>query len=94
MPKTKQETENKTTGKTSNKVPYLTRAQGDMQYLFLASAYIRCDQCKQPLKMFRMFVQTLFKKHGSPYYVRCKQCGHVNKRIRGNLKKEFNERWK
>ena len=50
-----------------------------------------CDECGKKLGLLRLIYHALFKKQGQAYYVVCRSCHTVNKRIKGNYKKEIDE---
>ena len=74
-------------------VDYKTRAKADLQYMYYASPFIRCDKCKEGLGLLHILRSALFKKRGTIYIVKCKKCDYLNERTKGGLATEFNERW-
>lgn len=77
-------------------VPYDVRAKADLSYFYTSpDSPLFCDnpECRHRLGFFRILRQALFKKQGSVYLVRCCVCGIENKRVKGALKKKFDERW-
>ncbi len=75
------------------KASYITKAQADMQYAMMGSPYLTCDKCKSHLGIWHCIRRALFKKKWAEYEVDCKECGFGNKRIKGALGQEFNNRW-
>ena len=76
------------------KPTYITKARADMSYIQAeASPFLTCDNCKAPLTIRSCLRHALFKKRGSKYSVPCKECGHLNVRIKGALSMELNTRW-
>lgn len=53
-----------------------------------------CDYCEKPLGLTNMLRKSIFRKKGSEYVVRCKNCGKENVRVKGDLSKEIDENWK
>ena len=74
-------------------VDYQHRSQADLQYLRYASPYMQCKKCKEFLGIWHCVRYALFKPRGKPYFIPCKVCGHMNKRIKGALGKELDEKW-
>jgi len=77
-------------------VPYNVRAKADLSYFYTSpDSPLFCDnpECRHRLGFFRILRQALFKKPGSVYFVRCQACGIENKRVKGLLKKTFDDRW-
>lgn len=79
--------------KKNKKVGFFTRSHADMQYYIIQSKYLRCDDCDMRLGFWHSARQALFKKIGDHYFIECKICGCINKRVKGDLKKEFDKRW-
>lgn len=72
----------------------LLHARADVPYLFTTpDSPLKCDNCKAHLGMWRMVRRAVFKKKGSEYYVVCRRCHTVNRRVKGELAKELDKRW-
>ena len=67
----------------------------DMNDLMLnPGSHIHCDKCHERMGIFHTLRYALFKKQGTAYFVPCKSCGALNKRIKGQFKQDTNQRWK
>ena len=70
------------------------RARVEVPNLYLNPASVlKCDQCHAHLGLWRMVRRALFKKKGDVYIVRCKTCGCGNRRIKGSIGAEIDEKW-
>ncbi len=75
-------------------VGFARRGQADIMMLrYDQDSALHCDACKDFLGIWHCVRYALFKKKGSPYYVPCKKCGTLNKRIKGELSKHLDKRW-
>jgi DNA-directed RNA polymerase subunit RPC12/RpoP len=45
-----------------------------------------CDKCGKKFGFFYFTVSACSVKMGESYIIRCRKCGHVNKRVRGDMK--------
>lgn len=73
----------------------LMHARADVPFLYSSSeSPLKCDGCGAHLGLWRMVYHALFKKRGTPYYVICKKCRKVNRRVKGEAGKQLDERWK
>ena len=54
---------------------------------------IHCDHCKNKLGIFHMLKKAFFKKPGEKYFVKCKSCGNINFRIKGEIGKQIDKTW-
>jgi RNase P subunit RPR2 len=54
---------------------------------------LHCDGCKDFLGIMHCARYALFKRKGGVYYVPCKKCGGLNKRIKGELGAKLDGRW-
>ena len=81
--------------KINNKI---TEKQVKIQYsmqdlLQNKDSAIFCDKCKERLGILRMIWIAKFLKKGTTYLVICKQCTHINKRIKGNVSDDIEKNW-
>lgn len=78
----------------TSKVAYHLKAQADLQYLAMSSDFFRCYHCKKKLGILHSMRYAIFKEQGATYNIPCKKCGCLNKRVKGALKGELEDRWK
>jgi uncharacterized Zn finger protein (UPF0148 family) len=77
------------------KLGFSQKAVLDMNDLMLNPAsIIHCDECKERLGIFHTLRYALFKKQGTVYHVLCKNCSHLNTRVKGQYKTDTNQKWK
>jgi hypothetical protein len=75
-------------------VDFTHRGQADILMLRMdPDSALHCDGCKDFLGIWHSVRYAMFKKKGSEYYVPCKKCGGLNKRVKGELGRKLDERW-
>ena len=71
------------------------KAALDLYDLYLnPTSELHCEKCKYRLGVFHTLRYALFKEKGAVYYVPCKHCGELNKRVKGEYKQRVNRKWK
>lgn len=65
--------------------------KNEMSNLLSGTGVTGCDECSGYLGLSRLLFHSMFKKKGTTYYVVCKHCHHVNRRVKGEYKKEIDE---
>jgi len=82
----------KTTFKKADE--HFMRSRADIPYLYVSpDSPLKCSRCGANLGLWRMVRTALFKKKGTIYFVTCKRCKTMNKREKGKLKEDLEERW-
>lgn len=82
-------------GEVKLKVPHTQKVAIDMSDLMLnPGSPIHCDKCHERMGVFHTLRYALFHKQGDVYFVPCKGCGTVNRRVKGLYKSEINQKWK
>ena len=77
------------------KINYTDKAKADLTMLMWdTTSDFYCKNCHRKLGFFHIMRSALFKKKGGTYYVYCKKCNYRNSRIKGELSKKLDERWK
>jgi len=73
----------------------MLRIQTDTQYFLVApDSSLFCQQCKERLGFWRSVRMARRVKKGQTYHVICKDCGHSNPIVRGEIGKYLDKRWK
>lgn len=75
-------------------VDHVHRGQADLLMLrYSVDNPLHCDKCHEFLGIWHSVRYAMFKKRGCPYNVPCTNCGHLNRRVKGELGKKLDERW-
>lgn len=75
-------------------VDFTHRGQADIMMLRNdPDSPLRCDGCHEFLGIMHCARYAIFKRKGSVYYVPCKSCNGMNKRVKGELGRKLDERW-
>ena len=73
----------------------MLRIQTDTQYFLIApDSSLFCRRCKERLSFWRSVRKARKVKKGETYHVICKECGHSNPIVRGEIGKYLDKRWK
>lgn len=76
-------------------VEYATRSRADLDFFYHSpDSPLFCISCKKSLGVWHVLRFALFVKPGVVYTVPCRACGCQNERVKGELKKQFDDRWK
>lgn len=71
------------------------KIKSSVHYLYYSlDSPLFCDKCNTSLGLLRMIRSALFKKKGSEYIVVCKECEYENIRVKGEIEKKLDERFK
>ena len=80
--------------KEGKKFNYQTKVVSDLTELMLSpDSFLHCDECQERLGVLHTLRYSLFKKTGTPYYVPCRYCAHLNKRVKRQYKEDMRKKW-
>lgn len=70
------------------------RVKSDLAELMLnRESDMYCDHCQMRLGILHTLRYALFKKKGAPYFVPCRYCKELNRRVKGEIKEHLNNKW-
>lgn len=77
------------------KLKHTQKIAYDLSNLYLnPESILHCEKCKNRLGVLHTLRYALFRKQGASYFVPCKTCGCLNRRVKGAYKQQVNQQWK